>query len=126
MFVRRHEYSRAGVNLSSCILCVSVGGIINTMCTEPSCVGSLPLKVPAGSNSSSNGGRFFKESNLSLTLTQLPAEVSPYHRVTPPGQIGFSCQAGCHQENLTLSVSQENPSRNMNVRGLESKCQVSP
>lgn len=126
MFVRCHEYSRTGVNLRSCILCMSVGSMHKSMCIQPIYVGSLPLKVPAGSNSSSNGGRFFKESNLSLTLTQLPAEVSPYHRVTPPDQIGFSCQAECHQENLTLSMSQENQSRNRNVRGLESKCQVSP
>lgn len=69
-------------------------------------------------------GRFWKELHFFLTLIQFLVKVSPEHNVLLPGQLRFICDTGGHRENLTLSVNQNNDSGNVNVIGLESKCQV--
>lgn len=126
-------YSDQIISLSgfTCVLelgwhhvCAQLVTCINTM-DHSTWVRSLILKVPAGSNPGSNRGRFVKNCIYLLLWFNSLQRFLQNTMSLLLCQTRFCCQAGDHKENLALSVSQNNQSGNMNVIGLESKCQAS-
>lgn len=83
------------------------------------------IEVPAGSNLGFNRCTFFAE-NCVYLFDSAPCRGffrTQCHSYQVRGE--SPAQAGGHEENLALSVNQNNQSRNVNALGLESKCQVS-